>query len=131
MHSVILSTFIKLPFVIKIFEWRFYRFYCSFSVFSTEVCNHLAEEERAACFTLIVFLLSYGGLCSVSLSRGVVGWSTDCNCKISRLYAVNLRKTVHSKIDKTKILMTNGSLVKVESIAECFLEAFCNTFDLH
>ena len=27
----------------------------------------------------------------------------------------------HSKIDKTKILMTNGSLMKVESIAE-FLE---------
>ena len=24
-----------------------------------------------------------------------------------------------SKIDKTKILMTNGSLMKVESIAEC------------
>ena len=25
----------------------------------------------------------------------------------------------HSKIDKTKILMTNGGLMKVESIAEC------------
>ena len=32
----------------------------------------------------------------------------------------------HSKIDKKPILMTNGSLMKVESIAEC-----CNTFDLH
>ena len=31
----------------------------------------------------------------------------------------------HSKLDKTKILMTNGSLMKVESIAE-----YCNTFDL-
>ena len=28
-------------------------------------------------------------------------------------------KNGHSKIDKTKILMTNGSLMKVESIAEC------------
>ena len=37
----------------------------------------------------------------------------------------------HSKIDKTKILKTNGSLMKVESIAECSLGAFCNTFDLH
>ena len=37
----------------------------------------------------------------------------------------------HSKIDKTKILMTIGSLMKVESIAECSLGAFCNTFDLH
>ena len=26
----------------------------------------------------------------------------------------------HSKLDKTKILMTNGSLLKVKSIAECF-----------
>ena len=26
----------------------------------------------------------------------------------------------HSKIDKAKILMTNGSLMKVESIAECY-----------
>ena len=32
----------------------------------------------------------------------------------------------HSKIDKTKILTTNGSLMKVESIG-----AFCNAFDLH
>ena len=37
----------------------------------------------------------------------------------------------HSKIDKTNILMTDGSLMKVESIAECSLGAFCNTFDLH
>ena len=37
----------------------------------------------------------------------------------------------HSKIDKTKILMTNGSFMKVKSIAECSLGAFCNTFDLH
>ena len=42
----------------------------------------------------------------------------------------------HSKIDKTKTLMTNGSLMKVESIAECLLQnaplgAFCNTYDLH
>ena len=32
------------------------------------------------------------------------------------------------KIDKIKVLMTTGSLTKVESIAECSL---CNTFDLH
>ena len=35
------------------------------------------------------------------------------------------------KIDNTNILMTNGSLMKVESIAECPIGAFCNTFDLH
>ena len=37
----------------------------------------------------------------------------------------------HSKIDKTNVLKTNDSLMKVESIAECSLGAFCNTFDLH
>ena len=37
----------------------------------------------------------------------------------------------HSKKDKTKVLNTNGSLMKVESVAECSLGAFCNTFDLH
>ena len=44
----------------------------------------------------------------------------------------------HSKIDKTKVLKTNESSMKVESIAECSLVivecslgAFCNTFDLH
>ena len=35
------------------------------------------------------------------------------------------------KINKTKVLMENGSLMEVESIAECSLVAFCNTFDLH
>ena len=40
---------------------------------------------------------------------------------IAKLHTVNLNmcKTA-TKIDKTKILMTNGSLMKVESIAECF-----------
>ena len=33
-------------------------------------------------------------------------------------------------MDKNPILMTNGSLLKIESIAECF-GAFRNTFDLH
>ena len=37
----------------------------------------------------------------------------------------------HSKIDKTKVLNTNGSLMKVKSIAECSLGAFCHSFDLH
>ena len=37
----------------------------------------------------------------------------------------------HTKIDKTKVLKANGSLMKVEGIAECSFGAFCNTFDLH
>ena len=37
----------------------------------------------------------------------------------------------HTKLDKRKILKANGRLMKVGSVAECSLEAFCNTFDLH
>ena len=37
----------------------------------------------------------------------------------------------HSEIDKTKILMTKGNLMKVVCIAECSTGACCNTFDLH
>ena len=36
-----------------------------------------------------------------------------------------------SKIDKTNILLTMGSLIRVKSIVECSLGALCNTFDLH
>ena len=34
----------------------------------------------------------------------------------------------HSKIDKTKNLMTNGSVMKVESIAECSLWSILQYF---
>ena len=34
------------------------------------------------------------------------------------------------KIDQTKVLMENGSLMKVDCIAERSF-AFCNIFDLH
>ena len=37
----------------------------------------------------------------------------------------------HSKIDKTYILMTDGSLMKVESLQNAPLGVICNTFDLH
>ena len=47
------------------------------------------------------------------------------------MYTVKPVLSGHSKIDKTNVLKTNGSLMKVESIAECSLEAFCNAFDLH
>ena len=62
-----------------------------------------------------------------------------CNCNIANganirgkdaadLLSIQLQFKTASQIDKIKILMTNGSLMKVESIP---IEAFCNTFDLH
>ena len=47
------------------------------------------------------------------------------------LYTVKAVLSGHSKTDKTKVLKTNGCLMKVESIVECSRGAFCNTFDLH
>ena len=35
------------------------------------------------------------------------------------------------KIDITKILMTNGNLMKLKVLQNAPLGAFCNTFDLH
>ena len=46
-------------------------------------------------------------------------------------YTVKPVLSGHLKIDKTKVLMVNGNLMNVVSIAECFLGAFCNIFDLH
>ena len=50
-------------------------------------------------------------------------------------YTVQSVLSGHLKIDKTKVLVENGSLMMVESIVELLqnapLGAFCNTFDLH
>ena len=52
-------------------------------------------------------------------------------CYIQLFFSVKPVLSGHSNIDKTKVLKTNGILMKVESIAECSFGAFCNTFDLH
>ena len=36
-----------------------------------------------------------------------------------------------SKKDKTKMIMTNGSLMRSKVLQNAHLRAFCNTFDLH
>ena len=62
-------------------------------------------------------------------------FNPDCSSVIADI-VTHIKITVkpvlsgHSKIDKTKVLKTNGSLMKVESIAECSLGAFCYTFYL-
>ena len=42
------------------------------------------------------------------------------NILMTQLYTVKPILSGRSKIDKAKILMTNGRLMKVENIAECF-----------
>ena len=43
-------------------------------------------------------------------------------CGYSREYKVKTVLSVHWKIDKTKVVRTNGSLMKVKSIVECSRE---------
>ena len=75
-------------------------------------------------------------------ARHVIGSTLVPNClqKLSAEDTSTVKPVLscHLKFDKTKVLMTNGSLMKVKSIAECskVLQnaprgAFCNNFDLH
>ena len=43
---------------------------------------------------------------------------SNYRCWNGRGYTVNPALSSHSKRDKTKILMTNGNLMKIENIAE-------------
>ena len=44
-------------------------------------CSHRDGEERAGCFALFVFYVSYD--CCVALSHYVTGLSAICDCGIS------------------------------------------------
>ena len=62
----------------------------------------------------------------VALPRGTMCLSAVCDCGISLsyslfLYTVKPILSDHSKKTKPKVLTANGSLMKVESIAECSL----------
>ena len=52
-------------------------------------------------------------------------------CINKALHAVKPVHIGHPKIDKIKILMINGSLMKVKVSQNAPLGIFCNTLDLH
>ena len=56
--------------------------------------------------------------------------STKQNVHVGSQYSKTCLKQPLKK-DKTKIFITNGSLVKVKVLQNAPLGAFCNTFDLH
>ena len=53
--------------------------------------------------------------------NGILGAGRSGFTLCDPIYTVKPVLSGHSKIDKTKVLKTNGSLMKVESIAECSL----------
>ena len=79
---------------------------------------------------VIVFKKYYIMCMHISPFKVVLDHVRQNNTKTTNV-TVNPVLSGHSKLDKTKVLKTNDSLMKVESIAECSLRAFCNTFDLH
>ena len=68
-----------------------------------------------------------------------------CYTNVLRAYTDMLQESMYTKTCLKRLLKSrqnkdlsdkdlidlNGSLMRVESIAECSLGAFCNTFDLH
>ena len=52
-------------------------------------------------------------------------------CYMIGKYTVKPVLSGHSKIDKTKILMTSGSLCRSKVLQNAPFGAFCNTSDLH
>ena len=104
---------------------------------SINLTNRLNETEAIVCRLYGGFLfLKYPDVQLIERSQQLSCAARSWQNYFSHIYRV-LIFTVkpvlngNSKKDKTKVLKTNGSLMKVESIAECSLGAFCNTFDLH
>ena len=105
-HFAILPTFIKLPFVIKIFvlstfEWPIlHRFYCSLRY----LMPFLILLEIAGCFTLIVFMLT-----RVSVA---MGWSAVCDCGISWSYSLTFYGKFHwSKLGLYRLMLIRDTLI--------------------
>ena len=76
----------------------------------TNPCNNKMCYIGTALYSHYVLLLGKTSIKCIN----VLSWFT-------RRYIITVKPVLsdHSKIDKTKILMTNGSLMKVENIAEC------------
>ena len=65
------------------------------------LCNHLDEEERerADCLGLIIFMMSCHRKWSVTLPRGVLGWSAvfDWGCSlINLIYVLHKQHLEHT-----------------------------------
>ena len=81
------SLFIVVPIDLECSAWCLYCFAVSTLSFLSSFAI-ISLSERAAHFTVIVFLLSCGCYCSVFLPQGFLGWSAVCDCGISWSYSL-------------------------------------------
>ena len=86
-------------------------------------CNHLAEEERAGCFNLVIFFLSCGCWCSVSLPHCAVGWSFHIRESppqfeniMARVYVRSIMCSMYY-VPNSPILFARNGTVKISSVA--------------
>ena len=66
-------------------------------------------RKRAGCFALIMYLLSCGCYCSVSLPHGVMGLSVVCDCGISWSYFLVI-------LTFFKLLLSSWNLMQLSTI---------------
>ena len=53
------------------------------SLYHSQFCNYLEEEERAGCFACFVLWMPCYYKRSLALPRGALGWSALCDCVFS------------------------------------------------
>ena len=82
-------------------------------------------------FWYILHLQIHALIMNVRLSSGMKGMNYRLRFPLFLYSKACLKRPLKNRQNKINVLKTNGILMKVESIAECSLGAFCNTFDLH
>ena len=76
--KVVISLFVVAPILCGFLCWGLRCVLVSYKFY-----KYLAGEGSVCCFSSIVFLLSIGHQCSVSLPYGTVSWSVKGECGIS------------------------------------------------
>ena len=101
-------------------------------IFTTrELAGDISTVNALNFPTTVTWLYRLDKRCGADPGSSMFATNWDKDFENFRYSTVKPVISNHSKIDKTKVLETNGSLMKVESIAKCSFGAFCNTFDLH
>ena len=91
----------------RVLRWKFtYDWKCVNTTYRVPLFCPLPASRKGLRLTLRSALFGEGG-------RDWRPWICKLGCTVKPVY------NGHSKIDKTKILMTNGSSMKVKSFAEC------------
>ena len=113
--------------------FNIYHTWDDYSFFVKLVNCHLYYSQKLACRILFIALLNLHNILKKMIIVMFV-YTFDfifspCILRLSVSCTVKPVKNGHSKIDKTKILMTNGSLMKVErSILEYFWPVLSNNW---